>query len=456
MPTSSASRFRAILNALGPGLIMAGAAIGVSHLVQSTRAGAEYGYIAAVLILAACLFKYPFLEYGPRYAAATGESLLDGYRRLGLWATGVFGLITVGTMFIVLASVTAVTAGLMGWLVGTTPNLALWSGVVLGLCILILMWGRYQFLDRAMKFIMALLAVSTLVAAVAALVGPAPEMVETPAGPSALLTTSGIAFSLALMGWMPVPIDMAAWHSLWTLERERDTGTRLALRDVQADFAIGYALSLFMALAFLVLGTAIMYGTGTEFGSEPVPFATQVVDLYTTTLGAWAGTLVGIAALTTMLSTTLAVTDAYGRLVAWFTAYLQGTPLAARSLARAPEAVAASPEIAPSPKHAPAPESAPESTGDVEALQRYYRLGLFITPIGAWAILALLVNSLTALVDVATTLAFLAGPVLGAMNYYLVCSDHMPEHARPSTGMRGLSWAGLVFLVAFCVAYVVV
>ncbi len=453
MPHTDSSRTRAILNALGPGLIMAGAAIGVSHLVQSTRAGAEYGFVAAVLIVAACLFKYPFLEYGPRYAAATGESLLDGYRRLGPWATGVFALITVGTMFIVLASVTAVTAGLMGWLVGTTPNLALWSGVVLGLCILILMWGRYQFLDRAMKVIMALLAVSTVVAAVAALVGPAPDMVEPPAGPSALLTTSGIAFSLALMGWMPVPIDMAAWHSLWTLERERDTGTRLALRDVQADFAIGYALSLLMALAFLVLGTALMYGTGTEFGSGAVAFATQVVDLYTTTLGPGVGTLVGIAALTTMLSTTLAVTDAYGRLVAWFTAYLQGTPLAARSLARAPKAVAVGSDTAPSPK--PAPSSTSEG-GDVEALQRYYRWGLFITPLGAWAILALLVQSLTALVDVATTLAFLAGPVLGAMNYYLVCSDHMPEHAQPSTGMRALSWAGLVFLVAFCVAYVVV
>jgi len=452
MSTASTSRFRAILNALGPGLIMAGAAIGVSHLVQSTRAGAEYGYVAAVLIAAACLFKYPFLEYGPRYAAATGESLLDGYRRLGAWATGVFGLLTVGTMFIVLAGVTAVTAGLMGWLAGITPNLTLWSGVVLGTCIVILMWGRYQLLDRAMKVIMALLAVSTVVAAIAAVVGPSPEMVETPAGPSALLTTSGIAFSLALMGWMPVPIDMAAWHSLWTLERERDTGTRLALRDVQADFAIGYALSLLMALAFLVLGTAIMYGTGTEFGTGAVAFATQVVDLYTTTLGTWAGTLVGIAALTTMLSTTLAVTDAYGRLVAWFTAYLQGTPLAARTLARAPEAVAAGSDAA----SISDSSASPAPTNDVTALQRYYRVGLLLTPIGAWAILALLVNSLTALVDVATTLAFLAGPILGAMNYYLVCSTHMPNHARPDTGMRVLSWAGLVFLTAFCVAYLVV
>ena len=448
MPDTARSRMRAILNALGPGLIMAGAAIGVSHLVQSTRAGAEYGYAAAVLIVAACLFKYPFLEYGPRYAAATGESLLDGYRRLGSWATGLFGLITAGTMFIVLAGVTAVTAGLTGWLAGTTPNLTLWSGVVLGTCMLILMVGRYQLLDRAMKGIMALLAVSTAVAALAALLGPASEMTAAPAGPQALLTTSGIAFSLALMGWMPVPIDMAAWHSLWTLERERDTGQRLALRDVQADFAIGYGLSLLMALAFLVLGAALMYGTDTAFGSGAVAFATQVVGLYTRTLGPWAGTLVGIAALTTMLSTTLAVTDAYGRLVAWFAAYLQGTPQKARSLARTPQVVTtdAQQEAEPDAKTA----------RNATALQRYYRLGLVITPLGAWAILALLVNSLTALVDVATTLAFLAGPVLAAMNYYLVCSDHMPASARPGAGMRALSWAGLAFLTAFCVAYVVV
>lgn len=32
------------LSKLGPGLLFAGAAIGVSHLVQSTRAGADFGW----------------------------------------------------------------------------------------------------------------------------------------------------------------------------------------------------------------------------------------------------------------------------------------------------------------------------------------------------------------------------------------------------------------------------
>jgi len=34
-----------IIKKLGPGLLFAGAAIGVSHLVQSTRAGADFGLV---------------------------------------------------------------------------------------------------------------------------------------------------------------------------------------------------------------------------------------------------------------------------------------------------------------------------------------------------------------------------------------------------------------------------
>ena len=58
------------LRAVGPGLLMAGAAVGTSHLVQSTRAGADFGFQLVVLLINA--LKYPFFEYGHRYAAGTG------------------------------------------------------------------------------------------------------------------------------------------------------------------------------------------------------------------------------------------------------------------------------------------------------------------------------------------------------------------------------------------------
>ena len=73
------SKFK--LSKLGPGLLFAGAAIGVSHLVQSTRAGADFGLGLVWALLLINLFKYPFIQYGPPYAQATGATLLDGYHK---------------------------------------------------------------------------------------------------------------------------------------------------------------------------------------------------------------------------------------------------------------------------------------------------------------------------------------------------------------------------------------
>ena len=50
------------LQKLGPGLLYAGAAIGVSHLVQSTRAGAEYSLSLIFVIIIANIVKYPFFD----------------------------------------------------------------------------------------------------------------------------------------------------------------------------------------------------------------------------------------------------------------------------------------------------------------------------------------------------------------------------------------------------------
>ena len=97
---------------IGPGLLFAGAAIGVSHLVQSTRAGANFGFGLLWALLLVNLFKYPFFQYGPRYAMATGESLIDGYKRLGKGVLILYFLLTFATMFTIQTAVTIVTASL--------------------------------------------------------------------------------------------------------------------------------------------------------------------------------------------------------------------------------------------------------------------------------------------------------------------------------------------------------
>lgn len=44
----------------GPGILFACIAIGVSHLVQSTRAGADYGLLILGFVIVVTLLKYPF------------------------------------------------------------------------------------------------------------------------------------------------------------------------------------------------------------------------------------------------------------------------------------------------------------------------------------------------------------------------------------------------------------
>ena len=103
---------RGLLATLGPGLMWAAAAIGVSHLVQSTRAGALGGLSLAGIILLALVVKYPFFDYGPRFAAGTGRSLVEGYREIGRWAVWLYLLITVSTAVIVQTAVVLFTSSL--------------------------------------------------------------------------------------------------------------------------------------------------------------------------------------------------------------------------------------------------------------------------------------------------------------------------------------------------------
>ncbi|MBU6161626.1 MAG: hypothetical protein KGO50_10920, partial [Myxococcales bacterium] len=107
--TQSLNQKSSLLRALGPGLLFAAAAVGVSHLVQSTRAGAEHGLALGGIIILANVMKYPAFRYGAQYAAATGTSLLEGYRKLGPWALWLYGILTLATMFTVQAAVTLVT-----------------------------------------------------------------------------------------------------------------------------------------------------------------------------------------------------------------------------------------------------------------------------------------------------------------------------------------------------------
>jgi Mn2+/Fe2+ NRAMP family transporter len=406
--------------AFGPGLLWAAAAIGVSHLVQSTRAGAQAGLGLAGVILVALVVKYPFFEFGPRYAAATGASLVEGYRRIGRWALWLYLAITISTSLVIQSVIILFTAFLLHYTFAVAWPLPVTGAVVLAGCAATLWIGRFPWLDRIVKVILSVLALSTVAAAVA-IVGrlePGTLAVLPPIGETA--GTVSFAFLLALVGWMPSAIDISVWSSLWTLAKNEAAGGRVSVATARLDFGVGYVATGLLAFCFLVLGAGVMYRSGTAFSGAGPVFATQLVDLYSTTLGTWARPMVLAAVLTTMLSTSITVVDGFPRAI----------ERTVHNLRRA------------------APAEVPSGSS-------VYWLSLGVLAVLTVVVLAAFVGSLTALVDFATIVSFCTAPVLGYLNLRAVTAPEVDPADRPSRPLLVLSWIGLGLLGGTAVVYVI-
>ena len=77
------STWKSKMKALGPGILLASAAVGGSHIVSSTQAGAIYGWKLALLIVLINVLKYPFFRFGSQYTMENNESLIEGYYKKG-------------------------------------------------------------------------------------------------------------------------------------------------------------------------------------------------------------------------------------------------------------------------------------------------------------------------------------------------------------------------------------
>lgn len=386
-------------------MLFAGAAIGVSHLVQSTRAGADFGYGLIWALLLVNVVKYPFFQFGPRYAMATDESLLEGYKRLGKGVLAAYYILNLGTMFTIQAAVTAVTAGIAARLIGLDSNT--WISVAVALFCFALLWrGRYSWLDKSMKVIVLILSISTLVAVIFAFI----QNADIPVTQNLPKNTLEWTFLIAFMGWMPGPMDISVWHSVWAIEKKK-LNPSTSLKSSLFDFNIGYLVTFVLGLCFIILGATVMYGTGVSFSSSGALFAGQLIGLYTSLMGSGWFVIIAIAALTTMVSTTLTTLDASPRVMA-HTSKLLKLPILKKQ-----------------------------------------QSWILILTLGTCLIFVFLASEMGLLVKIATILSFITAPFYAALNLKLVTSKHVPLKDQPKKWLQVASVLGILFLLGFSCVY---
>lgn len=374
-------------------------------------------------VVLANLFKYPFFEFGSRYANATGKSIISGYNKLGKWALLLYFVITIISMFLVSAAVGFVTSGFMQNLFGL-QDVMLTTAIVFAICIFLLISDNFKVLDSLIKVIGVVLLLSTLGAFIVLLF-------KGPQGELPLMSfehidkTAYIAFLIPLMGWMPTAVDLSAWNSLWTVERIKQTGYHPKLKETLFDFNLGYILSAFLAICFLTLGAFVMFGTGQSFSEGAIGFSGDLIRLYTETIGGWSYYLIAIAAFSIMFGTCIAVFDGYSRAMSSIVRLAQGK------------------------------EEHPDK--EDKQVKMLYRIVLLIATIGSFLLIYIYHDDpkgFKALVNLATSVSFIIAPAIAILNLILVSEKHVGEKFSPPGWLKILAWLGVLFLSVFSIFYI--
>jgi Mn2+/Fe2+ NRAMP family transporter len=392
---------------LGPSLLWASAAIGVSHIVQSTRAGATYGYTLILVVILANLLKYPFFEFATRYTVVKNETVLDGYRKIGKWALYLYLALTISTMFTIQAGVTLVTAAIFeNWL---DLNIGLFAAsfVILFSCVVIILLVKGESFIKIIKALILVLVVSTVISVFMTrnvALSPSDGFV----GPE-ILSYVGVTFLIALVGWMPSPIDLSAWTSVWIMEKRKEN-SNFTLKDNSFDFNFSYITTTVLAVVFLILGANVFYGSGTEFASSASNFVSQLAELYSS-LGKGARGLILLCAFTAMFSTTITCLDAFPKVLS-------------------------------------------KCTELIFLKKQSTKLFLLIVVLGTLMVIFYFSGEMRLLVDFATILSFLTSPFLAYLNYKLIYNSDFPASSRPHFAVKALSLLGLFFLGTFSIVFI--
>jgi Mn2+/Fe2+ NRAMP family transporter len=398
---------------IGPGMMVAAVGVGVSHLVQSTRAGADFGLSLVWLVILIVVLKYPAFRFAVDYASATGRSLVTGYSKISKMALTWLGLAFIVDMFIAPAAVSLVTAGLIISIFDIPYSAPVVAVGLMILTALILLNGHYAKAERIVKIMVISFSILTIVAMIISL--PLLGSDNRPMFADLVFDRSLILFIIAVTGWMPMPLSGAIFQSKWICEKRRAMGAEgFSYRQALTDLRIGYGLTLILAVCFVVMGTAVLFETDRVAPQNPGAFATELLSIFTTVFGKWMYPIISVAALAVMWSTLVALMDAVPRVVDRLLSFANKNP---------------------------------DETPD------RYTLFLAVQVVGVVAIVLFLMGGFVAFLDFATSMGFLAAPAIAYYNYRAVTSPEIATEFRPDAKLVAWSWISIVSLAGFAISY---
>lgn len=304
-----------------------------------------------------------------------------------------------------LGAVVLLTAVILSYMLPFELSTVVLSAVMVVASWALLIFGHFRMLDNVTKWIIILLTVTTILAVIiAGAKAPPPAHDFVAVSP---FNMAGLSFVIALMGWMPTPLEFSVISSVWTAKKIRDDHP--THEQGLLDFNVGYLSSVILALFFLALGVFVQYGTGQEIAMQGSAYIGQLINMYTNTIGEWSRGLVTFIAFLCMFGTIITCVDGYGRANAECFALIS--------------------------RH--------KSTGKITSFWTT------VTAITGFGLITFFMGQMATLLKFAMISAFVTAPIFAYLNYSLIKS----QGKKCSPMMNIYAICGIVFLAGFTVLF---
>lgn len=261
------------IRAIGPGLLAAATGVGAGDLVATMVAGASFGTVLLWAAVLGTLVKLALGEGVGRWHLASGATMLDGWRRLGYWATVFFGVyIVIWGLVYGATAMSAVGLPLNALFGGLSVRY--WAMIAGGVGLVLVWTQRYAVFEKFMTVLVLIKFVS--VVSIAFLVGP--DLGALFSGLVPRLPSGSTIYVLGLIGGVGGTITMAS-YGYWLFAKGWKGPRWLSM--MRLDNAVGYIMTGIFVVSMLIVGSTILLGQNlTESDSGLLVLGDRLGELY--------------------------------------------------------------------------------------------------------------------------------------------------------------------------------
>lgn len=298
---------RHLWSSVGPGLMFLAAMTGPGTILSNAAAGASYGYNLIWALALSLLFRYVWVDITARYVLVSGESLLQGYARIGRWLVWM----VFGAAILVRHSTNLYTVLLMGDAAHTLVPLpiaqsaAVWTVAFTLLGFAMMFWGGYPVLERGCRILMTILVASMAAAAFYSHPKPFPILWGTfvPWIPqnqgvysSVLIITAMIGAQVGTLSNLSYAyfVNEKGWHGTAAIRKQRF--------DLLSGFGCRFVLGALLQIA--AAGTLLPLGIVPENTGD-------ITRIFRATIGVTGGIIFGLGIWAMCLSNFVSGTSGY-------------------------------------------------------------------------------------------------------------------------------------------------